>query len=156
MESVKAIIAHYGIPDVTIGHSLGTMANIIADSAVAGPSKTDDKHSSPNRPGENFQDRLEMLDIPQAIQRTFFENFEERFRKSIIQYNLLYWSAFTTFSSKHWVAYDSNDLVSPLQFISAFLDSNSLIEYTNYPDAGHERIIKSPSMIQDMLKLLAY
>lgn len=82
-----------------------------------------------------------------------FLNFEERFKEPVSHYNLLGWSAFSTELSKRWVAYDVNDLVSPYSFIKAFLGSNSLIDSTNYHDVGHERIIKSPIMIQDMLKI---
>ena len=77
-----------------------------------------------------------------------------RFKKPVSNYNLLEWSDFTTESSKHLVAYDENDVVSPYSFMKAFLESNPLIDSTNYFDAGHERIIKSPVMIQDLIKIL--
>jgi len=97
---------------------------------------------------------MDAIDIPKSIQYTFFKNFEERFKKPVSKYNLVDWSAFTTDASKHWVAYDENDLVSPHSYINAFLDSNPAIEFINYIGAGHERIIKSPTMIEDLFRIL--
>lgn len=154
VEGVKAIAAHYGIPEITIGHSLGAMANIMA----MGQLQIHPKQIISIVPlidlGKNFEASMGALDIRKTIQHTFFESFEERFKKPVSIYSLLDWSAFSTEFSKHWVAYDSNDLVSPHSYMKEFLNSNSLIGYTNYLDAGHERIIKSPTMIQDLIKIL--
>lgn len=151
VEGVKAIVAHYGMPEVTIGHSLGAMANIIAMEQL----KIHPKQLLSIAPlidlGKNFEASMDALDIPNSIQQTFFERFEERFKKPISHYNLNDWSVFSTELSKHWVAYDANDLASPYSFMKALLDSNSLIDSTNYLDAGHERIIKSQAMIQDLI-----
>lgn len=155
MEGVKAIVAQYGMPEVTIGHSLGAMANILAMEQLQIHPKQMISIAPLIDLGENFEASMDALDIPKATQDIFFERFEDRFKKSVSYYHLIDWSAFSTEFSKHWVAYDSNDLVSPYSFMKAFLDSNSLISSTDYPDAGHERIIKSPIMIQDMLKILS-
>lgn len=154
MQAVKTTVSHYGIPEVTIGHSLGAMANIMA----MGQLQIHPKQIISIAPlidlGKNFEASMDALDIRKSIQYTFFESFEERFKKPVSNYNLLDWSAFSTELSEHWVAYDANDLVSSHSYMKEFLDSNSLIGYTNYLDAGHERIIKSPSMIQDLIKIL--
>lgn len=153
-EGVKTIVTHYGVPEVTIGHSLGAMANIIAMKQLQIHPGQIISVAPLIHLGKNFEASMNALDIPTATQNTFFKSFEERFRKPVSHYNLFDWSPFTTESSKHWVAYDTNDLISPYLFMKTFLDSNSLIDSTNYNDAGHERIIKSPAMIQDMLKIL--
>ncbi|MCD0488790.1 alpha/beta hydrolase [Pedobacter sp. MC2016-14] len=154
VEGVKAIVADYGIPEVTIGHSLGAMANIVAMKQM----KIHPKHFFSIAPlidlGKNFEASMDALDIPKDIQHTFFRSFEERFKKPVFHYNLNDWSAFSTELSKHWIAYDPNDLVSPYTFMKAFLESNVLIDANDYLDAGHERIIKSPIMIEDLLKIL--
>lgn len=154
VEGVKAMVAHYGMPDVTIGHSLGAMANIMAMQQLQIHPKQIISIAPLINLGENFAASMDALAIPKAIQRTFFKNFEERFRSPIAYYDLVDWSNFTTVSSEHWIAYDSNDFVSPYSFMKTFLDSNSLIGATNYLDAGHERIIKSPAMIDALLKVL--
>ena len=154
VEGVKAMVGHYGEPEVTIGHSLGAMANIIA---------MDQLQIHPNQLisiaplidlGKNFEASMDALDIPKAIQQTFFEHFEKRFGNPVSNYTLLGWPGLGTELSKHWIAYDETDLVSPYAFMKAFLDSSSLIASTNYLNAGHERMIKSPAVIQDLLKFL--
>jgi len=154
VEGVKAIVAQYGIPEVTIGHSLGATANIMAMEQLEIHTKQIISIAPLIDLGKNFEASLDAIDIPKSIQHTFFESFEERFKKPVSKYNLVDWSAFTTDASKHWVAYDENDLVSPHPHISAFLESNRAIGFINYIGAGHERIIKSPTMIEDMLRVL--
>ncbi|TDO22725.1 alpha/beta fold hydrolase [Pedobacter duraquae] len=154
-ESVKAIVAHHGIPEVTIGHSLGATANIIAMQQLGIHPKQIISIAPLIDLGKNFEASMDAIDIPKDSQNAFFQSFEERFKKPVSNYNLVDWSAFTTESSKHWVAYDENDLISPYLYMNTFLNSNSFIESTNYIGAGHERIIKSPIMIQDMLKNLS-
>lgn len=155
VEAVKAIVALYGMPEVTVGHSLGAMANIIAMEQLQIHPKQMISIAPLIDLKKNFEGSMNALAIPQASQYGFFERFEERFKRPASNYNLLDWSVFTTEISKHWVAYDANDLVSPYLFMKAFLGSNSLIESTNYFDSGHERIIKSPTMIHDLLKILS-
>lgn len=91
--------------------------------------------------------------FPEALQCTFSDNFEKQFTRPVSYYNLIDWSAYTTMASRYWVAFDKNDLVSPYSFTTAFLDSNSSIDSTNYLGAGHERIIKSSVMIQGILRI---
>jgi len=154
VEGVKAIVAQYGIPEVTIGHSLGATANIMALEQL----KIHPKQIISIAPlidlGKNFEASMDAIDIHKSIQHTFFENFEERFKKPVSKYNLVDWSAFTTDASKHWVAYDENDLVSPRSYINAFLNSNPAIGSINYIGAGHERIIKSSAMIENVIKII--
>jgi pimeloyl-ACP methyl ester carboxylesterase len=154
IEGVKAMIAHYGIPEVTIGHSLGATANIIALKQLEIHPKQFISIAPLINLGKNFEASMDAIDIAKVIQNSFFERFEERFKKPVSTYNLVDWSAFTTDSSKHWVAYDEKDLVSPYQYMNTFFNANSSIDFTNYHDAGHERIIKSPDMIQDLLRIL--
>jgi pimeloyl-ACP methyl ester carboxylesterase len=154
VEGIKAIVAHYGIPEVTIGHSLGAMANIIAMEQLQIHPKQMISIAPLIDLGKNFEASMDALDTPKVIQHTFFERFEERFKKPVSHYNLFDWSIFSTELSKHWVAYDANDIVSPYSFMKAFLGSNSAIDSTDYPDAGHERIIKSPMLIEDLLRVL--
>lgn len=153
IEGVKAAVAHYGTPESTIGHSLGAMANIMAMKQLQIHPRQIISIAPLIDLGKNFEASMDALEIPKAIQSSFFENFEARFRKPVSYYNLSDWSTFTTESSRHWVAYDKNDLISPYSFMKVFLDSNAAIDSTNYLDAGHERIIKSLAMIGD-LKLM--
>ncbi|RZK75453.1 MAG: alpha/beta hydrolase, partial [Pedobacter sp.] len=113
VEGIKAIVAHYGIPEVTIGHSLGAMANIIAMEQLQIHPKQMISIAPLIDLGKNFEASMDALDTPKVIQHTFFERFEERFKKPVSHYNLFDWSIFSTELSKHWVAYDANDIVSP-------------------------------------------
>jgi pimeloyl-ACP methyl ester carboxylesterase len=153
IEGVKAVVQHYGTPESTIGHSLGAMANIMAMKQLEIHPMQIISIAPLIDLRKNFEASMNALQIPKAIQTSFFERFEARFRKPVSYYHLSDWSGFTTESSRHWVAYDRNDLISPYSFMQVFLDSNAAIGATDYPDAGHERIIKSSAMIGD-LKLM--
>lgn len=154
VEGVKAVVAHFESPEVTVGHSLGAMANIIAMKELQIHPKYIISITPLIHLGKNFEASMDALDIPKSIQNIFFEKFQVRFKKPVSDYNLLEWSDFTTALSKHWIAYDENDIVSPYSFMKTFLESNSSIDSANYLDAGHERIIKSPVMIQNLMKIL--
>jgi len=155
MEAVKAMLRQYGIPEVTIGHSLGAMANILAMEQLNIHPRQMISIAPLIDLGKNFEASMDALDIPKSIQQTFFERFEQRFRKPVSHYNLMDCSISGTELTEHWLAYDAHDLVSPYAFLKIFLASNPAIDASDYPGAGHERIIKSSMMIQDMLKILA-
>ncbi|MHA4895204.1 alpha/beta fold hydrolase [Pedobacter sp. PWIIR3] len=155
VEGIKVLVSHYGIPEVTIGHSLGATANIIAMKDLEIHPKQIISIAPLIDLGKNFEASMDAIDIPKNSQNVFFQKFESRFKKPVSEYNLVDWSAFSAESSKHWVAYDENDLISPYSYLSTFLNSNSDISSTNYIGAGHERIIKSAMMIQDVLGKLS-
>jgi hypothetical protein len=53
--------------------------------------------------------------------------------------------------NRHWLAYDNDDLISPYKYLQELLNINPSISTKNYNNVGHERILKSPEMISDMV-----
>lgn len=154
IEAVKSMVAHFGVPNIVLGHSLGAMANLMAiEELKIHPNKMISIAPLINL-GKNFEASMDVLNIPKEIQLAFFEQFEERFEKSISDYNLLHRSELSADLTKHWIAYDKNDLISPYLSTKAFLELNSSVNSTNYLDAGHQRMIKSPIIISDILEFI--
>ena len=56
--------------------------------------------------------------------------------------------------SNHWLAYDVDDQILPFSYLKPFLEANPGIKSQNYADAGHEKIIKSPIVINDLVEVV--
>jgi pimeloyl-ACP methyl ester carboxylesterase len=148
--AIKAIISDYGKPDIVIGHSLGVMANIIALKETGLVPALLISLTPLVRLKENFEASMNVAGVPLQAQENFFKSFEKLFNKPASYYNLIEWYTFDG-PLKHWLAYDKNDLTSPYKFLEEFLNVNPYIDSKNYSDAGHERILKSPEMINDLV-----
>jgi hypothetical protein len=151
IEAVEAIILKYGEPDVLIGHSLGGMANMLAIKRMIVKPSLLISLTPLIRLKENFEASMSAADVLRQAQDAFLESFETHFGKPAAHYNLI---DLYDFDGKHWLAYDQHDLISPYAYMEEFLNSNPAIENHNYENTGHERIIKSPDVVNDVVSLV--
>jgi hypothetical protein len=93
------------------------------------------------------------IDIRQAAQDKFLKSFEEKFNKPASCYNLNDWYSFDL-QPEHWLAFDKNDPVSNYEYLKKFLSTRQFIKSRNYDSVGHERIIKSEQVINDMVEVV--
>jgi pimeloyl-ACP methyl ester carboxylesterase len=151
IEAVKAIVLNFGSPDILIGHSLGGMANVIAIKETGIKPSLLISLTPLIRLKENFEASMAAADVSRQAQDAFLKSFEKHFGDLADHFNLhdLY-----DFDGKHWLAYDKQDLISLYSFIKQFLNANPLIESHNYDGTGHDRIIKSPEAINDVVILI--
>jgi len=152
-EAVKAVISTYGAPDIMIGHSLGVMANTIAIQQTGiKPSLLISVTPMVNL-RENFIATMNSADVPKTAQGRFFENFNEIFDVPTSYFNLadIY---NVDIAQKHWLAYDRDDKMAPFPYTQELLNRHPMITSKEYPDATHERIIKDPRLIADVLELV--
>jgi len=152
-QAVKAIVLHYGIPDVLIGHSLGAMANIIALQEMRITPSLLISLAPLVRLKENFEASMHNLNIPQASQTAFLESFTTKFGEPASLYSLDNWYEFDL-QLNHWLVYDSNDAISPYSYLKEFLDNHQSIKVKNYEGTGHDKVIKSPVIITDLVEIL--
>jgi len=150
VQAVKAIVYAYGNPDIFIGHSLGAMANIVALKEMTLSPSLLISLAPLIRLKENFEYSMNMVDIPHKAQDTFLKSFENKFGKPASFYNLKDWYPFDE-QVKHWLAYDQNDPISPNGYLEEFLNTYPSVISQNYVDTGHERIIKSTQIINDLV-----
>jgi pimeloyl-ACP methyl ester carboxylesterase len=153
IEAVKAITGYYGAPDILIGHSLGGMANVMAVKEMGITPSLLISIAPLIRLKENFEASMNAADVPQVNQNNFLADFEDKFGKPASYYNLIDWYP-TDVSFKHWLAYDRNDLVSIYNYMEEFLNANPSIIAQEYAGVGHERIIKSEGVINDIMALI--
>jgi pimeloyl-ACP methyl ester carboxylesterase len=149
--AVKAIIAEFGAPDILIGHSLGEMANAVAVAELK-ISPTFLVSITPLiRLKENFEASMNSADVVPEAQHMFLKSFEEKFGTPASYFNLndLYNPDNVR---SHFLIYDELDKVSTFNYLEEFLSNFPSIESKNYPGIGHERIIKSPDVINDLVK----
>ena len=146
--AVKAIISNFGSPDILMGHSLGGMANVIAIRQMKIKPSLLISFTPLIRLKENFEASMSAAEVLRSAQDGFFKSFEATFDVRTDHYNLhdLY-----DFDGRHWLAYDKQDIISPYSFMEQFLNANPLIESHNYEDIGHEKMIKSPEVISDVI-----
>lgn len=150
-KAALAVIAAYGTPTVMIGHSLGGMANIIALTRMIKLPRLVISITPLIRLGENFEESMRATDVPVNAQNAFFDSFEKVVGVPASAYDL---EKLYNFGSglNHILLFDQADMVSPHGYISDFLTAHSQIRSKNYLGAGHERIIKSPEVITDIVK----
>jgi pimeloyl-ACP methyl ester carboxylesterase len=148
IEAVRAVVSNFGSPDILIGHSLGGMANVIAIKETNIKPLLLISLTPLIRLKENFEASMAAADVSRQAQDKFLKSFEKHFGDRADHFNLhdLY-----DFDGKHWLAYDKRDLISPYPFIKQFLNANPLVESHNYDGIGHDKIIKSPEVISDVV-----
>jgi hypothetical protein len=83
-------------------------------------------------------------------QGEFLESFEKLFGYPASYYNLNRQYLFDA-GLNHWLAYDNADLVAPYAYLQEFLNANPSVNAKHYEGTGHERILKSPEMIADLV-----
>jgi len=150
-QAVKAIALHYGKPDVVIGHSLGAMANIIALREMQITPSLLISLTPLVRLKENFEASMDALNIPPVNQKAFLESFNAKFGVPASRFTLDNWYNFDA-QLNHWLAFDSNDVVSPYTYLEKFLANHPFIKINNYEGAGHDKAIKSPVIITGIIE----
>ncbi|SKB35168.1 alpha/beta hydrolase [Daejeonella lutea] len=148
--AVKAVVKHHGAPGIAIGHSLGAMANAIGLSDT--PPGSLINLSPLIRLKENFISSMISQNVSQPDQDYFFQTFNERFDMDPADFNMNDVYRFGE-NVKHWLAYDSQDMVSPYPYLQDFIQKHPSIQTQNYVGVGHERIIKDERIIQMILEL---
>jgi hypothetical protein len=153
IEAIKAIISNYGKPDIVIGHSLGAMANVIALREMMFMPSLLISLTPLIRLKENFEVSMNAVGVSQLAQDDFLKSFENKFNRPASFYNLNNWYSFDG-QLKHWLAYDQNDQVSTYEYMEEFLDNHQSILSQKYDGIGHERIIKSTQVINDLVDVI--
>lgn len=151
IESVKAVIRHYGHPEIVIGHSLGAMANIIAMQQTGITPRSMISIAPVIRLKTLFVNMMKSVNIPDLIQDRFLANFEARFERKLSDFDLNNSYSLSP-ELNHWIAYDESDSVVDSAILEGFLDARPSISSSDYPGAGHERLIKHPPLIEDLMK----
>ncbi|MES2829996.1 MAG: alpha/beta hydrolase [Bacteroidota bacterium] len=149
----EAAVAKYGEPDVVIGHSLGTMANAAALSELGLVPKLLVSLTPLVLLKENFEASMNAIGVDEDYQVAILDNFAEKFKVPASYFTL---DRFYDFNEtlNHWIFYDSYDLISPFEYLKPFLDKHAGIKTKKFDGAGHERILKSPEMIGELVKLI--
>ncbi|MFC3559745.1 alpha/beta hydrolase [Pedobacter jamesrossensis] len=152
-ESVKSISQNYAKPDFIIGHSLGGMANAIAIQELGILPKYLISIAPLIRLKENFEQSMDAVEVSKAAQDNFFRNFAHEFPVNAEYFNLV--DLYTLNGKvKHFLAYDPEDHIAPLAYLEEFLIKNDSINANSYNGIGHYKILKSPEVIQDIIKLI--
>ena len=148
--ALNEIIETYGKPHVLIGHSIGTMANMVSLKETGSFPKLLIGITPLIRLKENFEATMTAAEVPPDAQEGFFTDFEKTYGP-IDQLNA---TKLYTFKNelKYWVAYDEYDRVSPYEFIKEFLDVNPQVTTQSFIGAGHDKIIKDPALIAAIVK----
>jgi hypothetical protein len=151
VEGVKQIIKYCGAPDVFIGHSLGSTANIMAIQETEIKPSLLISISMLVWLKENFESSMQATDVLPDAREAFLNSFEVKFGKPASYYNLQH---LYKFNGKHWLAYDEQDMVSPYEYINEIVTANETIQAANFEETGHERLVRSPGVIDKIKNLL--
>nr|WP_294949242.1 alpha/beta hydrolase [uncultured Mucilaginibacter sp.] len=152
-EAAKAVITQYGMPDVLIGHSLGGMANVMALNSIGARPQLLISITPLIRLKENFESSMNAVGVSVEKQATYLASFNQLVGRPASSYDLEKLYQFGA-EQNHILFYDEHDTVSPYAYIGEFLGTRPFINSKNYPGAGHERIIKHPDMINDIVDLI--
>jgi pimeloyl-ACP methyl ester carboxylesterase len=150
-EAVKAVIENQGQPDILIGHSIGAMANIAALQEAAESSASLLISLTPLiRIKESFIASMDAVRASAETKKTMLRKIESYFNKSDDEFNLDHTYHLDN-RIKHWIAYDKEDMISPYEYVEGFLKNHPDILSKSYDNAGHDRILKDPQVIADIL-----
>ncbi len=148
---VKAVVAHCGAPNVSIGHSLGGIANAMA--LKDSPPRLFISLNPLIRLKENFISSLESQSISESDQVAFFESFVKKFDLDPSDFNMNEVYKFDD-KLKHWLAYDDQDMVAPYTYLDDFLQKHPSVVAKKFEGVGHERVIKDEGVIREIVKLV--
>jgi hypothetical protein len=151
VQAVKAVTLHYGKPDALVGHSLGAMANVIALREVGIKPSILISLTPLLQLKENFEYSMNAIGISALNQAEFLNSFYEKFGVPASSFTFNNWYNFDN-TLNHWLAYDVNDLISPYSYVKSLLDAHPTIKKNNYTDVGHDKVIKSPTVISDLIE----
>ncbi|EOR94622.1 hydrolase [Arcticibacter svalbardensis MN12-7] len=150
VQAVNAILRNGFVPKIVIGHSLGAMANTLAIHETGILPSLLISLTPLIRLKENFQFSMDSVGVTKVAQDNFFEKFEQLFKGQASAYNLVDLYHMNA-EVKHWIAYDSQDLISPYAYIAEFLARNPAVVAVCYEGVGHDKIFKSPQVINDVV-----
>ena len=142
---------HYGNPDVVIGHSLGALANLIALGELELKPSLLISLTPLLRLKENFEFSMTAIGVPELEQTSFLNSFHKKFGFPASKFTFNDYYHFGS-DLNHSIACDVNDKISPYSYLGPFLKAHPSIKAKNYADTGHDKIIKSPAVISDLLK----
>jgi len=151
IQAVKAVVLNYGKPDIAIGHSLGAMANVIALTEMKIQPSILISLTPLLRLKENFEYSMSAIGISNLDQTNFLNGFREKFGFPASKFTLNDYYHFGN-EVNHWLAYDVNDQISPYSYLENFLEPHPTIKAKNYADVGHDKVIKSPLVISDLVE----
>ncbi len=153
VKAVETIVSNFGIPDVMIGHSLGAMANVIALKRMRFVPSLLVSLAPLILLKENFEASMQTVGISKTSQDRFLKGFEDTFNIPASSFNLNDWYSFE-YPPKHWLGYDQNDQTAPFKFLKTFLDKNTSIISHKFDGVGHDKILKSPDVIQGLTEIV--
>jgi hypothetical protein len=153
IQAIEAIVLKYGVPHVAIGHSLGGMANSMAFKQPGITPHLLISIAPLIRLQENFEASMTMAGVNQSAQNTFLKSFADKFGTPASHFSLTDRYSFDD-QLNHCLAYDENDQVSPHKYLKEFLDKHPFIKTKKYDGVGHDRIVKSPEMIDDLVAVV--
>jgi len=153
VQAIKTVINKYGQPDVLIGHSIGAMANVVALNDLKFLPSLLISITPLIRLRENFEASMTSVEIPEVSQKEFLRSFEERYGFPPDVFNVDDVYKFGP-ELNHWLAYDKQDLISPHIYKEHFLTAHPEIKTLQCDGAGHDRIIKSETMIDGLVAVV--
>jgi len=151
--AVQAMILKYGMPDIVIGHSLGGMANVIALAELQTMPTLLISLAPLMKLKENFEASMNLLNVTEVDQKLFFDDFKRTFGVDASYFRLEDWYKFGP-GLKHYLLFDPADQISPHSFLEEFLSSHKSVIAKSYAGVGHDKILKSPELIGDLVEIV--
>ncbi|MDB5063040.1 MAG: alpha/beta hydrolase [Mucilaginibacter sp.] len=150
VKAAKAVIQKTGVPNVVIGHSFGSIANVMALNELNIIPSLLISLTPFILLQENFIKTMTAAGVPANAQEAFLQDFNDHYGVPASYYNMPDMYKFDG-QLNHWLAYDEHDMILPYSYLKDFLASHPTIRSHNYDNAGHERIIKSVQVISDLV-----
>lgn len=152
-EAMAALIKKTGTPYAIIGHSMGGAAstyllmeeNIIVNRLI--------QIAIPISSKKFFDLVFDMLNVPQKMQQVFFNEMEREFRIPVEQMDLTIRKEKIK-ADKILLVYDEDDEEIPVEDIHLYLTLHPEIQSFNAKGAGHNKIIRSAKVIDEVRKFL--
>jgi len=150
VHAVAAIIKHYGKPDVMIGHSLGGITNVMAVAQTGVTPSLLISIAPLIRLREHFEASMSAAGVSPVSQQVYLKSFEE-----VVGVPASYYNQYDLYQFderlNHLLIYDEHDVVSPYAYLQKFLATRPFIKTINHPGTGHERIIRLPEIINEIV-----
>lgn len=152
-EVMAQLIATTGVPYAIIGHSMGGAAsayllmeyNIIVNRLVM--------IAIPVASGRFFEQIFNVLQVPLKMQKAFLKGLEHEYNMPLEKLNLAERKEKIK-ADKALLIYDEDDEVVSLPDIKCFLQKHPEIQSVNAKGTGHNTIIRSKKVIEEIIAFL--
>lgn len=152
-DALVSIIQAYGTPDIIIGHSLGAMAIMLANSETNIPIRKSVLFAPINQVSVVFEEFKNMISIPDKLYQKFIKRLESK--SGYLLTNLVFENiALKTALKEVLVLHDSKDQITPIRHSQEITKNWDESQLAIIEGSGHYKILWNDNALDEVFQFI--